>query len=75
MRSSLQSTMQEVYITHIHITNIVKCMEVDERPVEDYTDIGGLENQIEELREAVVLPITHKERFENIGIRYIQIYI
>jgi 26S proteasome regulatory subunit T5 len=50
-------------------------MEVDERPVEDYTDIGGLENQIEELREAVVLPITHKERFENIGIRYIQIYI
>jgi 26S proteasome regulatory subunit T5 len=49
----------------------VKTMEVDERPNEDYTDIGGLEKQIEELREAIVLPITHKEKFENIGIRYL----
>ena len=51
-------------------------MEVDERPQEDYTDIGGLEFQIEELREAIVLPIIHKERFENIGIRLLKsIYI
>jgi 26S proteasome regulatory subunit T5 len=41
----------------------VKAMEVDERPTEEYTDIGGLDKQIEELREAIVLPITHKERF------------
>ncbi|CAD8177248.1 unnamed protein product [Paramecium octaurelia] len=47
----------------------VKTMEVDEKPQEDYTDIGGLDKQIEELREAIVLPIVHKERFENIGIR------
>jgi len=47
----------------------VKAMEVDERPTEEYTDIGGLDKQIEELREAIVLPITHKEKFENIGIR------
>ncbi|KAM3132514.1 26S proteasome regulatory subunit 6A [Paramecium bursaria] len=47
----------------------VKTMEVDERPSEEYTDIGGLDKQIEELREAIVLPIQHKERFENIGIR------
>jgi 26S proteasome regulatory subunit T5 len=47
----------------------VKAMEVDERPTENYTDIGGLDKQIEELREAVVLPITHKERFDNIGIK------
>lgn len=47
----------------------VKTMEVDEKPQEDYTDIGGLDKQIEELREAIVLPITHKEKFENIGIR------
>merc|ERR1719450_3194 len=44
-------------------------MEVDERPTEDYTDIGGLDKQIEELTEAIVLPMTHKERFENIGIQ------
>lgn len=47
----------------------VKAMEIDERPTEEYTDIGGLDKQIEELREAIVLPITHKEKFENIGIR------
>jgi 26S proteasome regulatory subunit T5 len=47
----------------------VKAMEVDERPTEEYTDIGGLDKQIEELIEAIVLPMTHKERFDNIGIR------
>ncbi|KAL5481719.1 hypothetical protein EMCRGX_G021947 [Ephydatia muelleri] len=47
----------------------VKAMEVDERPTEQYSDIGGLDKQIEELIEAIVLPITHKERFDNIGIQ------
>ncbi|XP_071480149.1 26S proteasome regulatory subunit 6A-B [Diadema setosum] len=47
----------------------VKAMEVDERPTEQYSDIGGLDKQIQELIEAVVLPMTHKERFENIGIQ------
>ena len=47
----------------------VKAMEIDERPTEEYTDIGGLDKQIEALIEAIVLPMTHKERFDNIGIR------
>ncbi|XP_053203795.1 26S proteasome regulatory subunit 6A-B [Panonychus citri] len=47
----------------------VKAMEVDERPTEQYNDIGGLDKQIQELIEAVVLPMTHKEKFENIGIQ------
>jgi 26S proteasome regulatory subunit T5 len=46
----------------------VKAMEVDEKPTEDYSDIGGLDKQIQELREAIVLPITHKERFSALGI-------
>ncbi|CAH3028988.1 unnamed protein product [Porites evermanni] len=46
----------------------VKAMEVDERPTEQYSDIGGLDTQIQELVEAIVLPMTHKERFENLGI-------
>merc|ERR1719355_473567 len=44
-------------------------MEVDARPTEDYNDIGGLDKQIQELIEAVVLPMTERERFENIGIK------
>jgi len=47
----------------------VKAMEVDERPTEQYSDIGGLDKQIQELIEAVVLPMTHKERFQQIGIQ------
>eukprot|EP01094_Clydonella_sp_ATCC50884_P022516 TRINITY_DN51_c0_g1_i2.p1 TRINITY_DN51_c0_g1~~TRINITY_DN51_c0_g1_i2.p1 ORF type:complete len:266 (-),score=107.94 TRINITY_DN51_c0_g1_i2:127-924(-) len=44
-------------------------MEVDEKPTEDYNDIGGLGKEINELKEAVVLPITHKHLFEEIGIK------
>lgn len=47
----------------------VKAMEVDEKPTEDYADIGGLDEQIQELVEAVVLPLTHKAKFDAIGIR------
>jgi len=47
----------------------VKAMEVDEKPTEDYSDVGGLDKQIQELVEAVVLPITHHDRFEAIGIQ------
>lgn len=47
----------------------VKAMEVDERPTEQYNDIGGLDKQIQELIEAVVLPMTHKDKFENLGIQ------
>ena len=47
----------------------VKAMEVDERPTEDYSDIGGCDKQIQELIEAVVLPMTHKDMFDTIGIK------
>ena len=47
----------------------VKAMEVDEKPTEDYTDIGGLDKQIQELTEAVVLPMTHADKFVTLGIR------
>merc|ERR1719498_1722445 len=38
-------------------------------PTEEFNDVGGLDTQIQELVEAIVLPMTHKERFENIGIK------
>lgn len=47
----------------------VKAMEVDEKPTEDYSDIGGLDKEIQELVEAIVLPMTHAERFKSLGIR------
>jgi len=47
----------------------VKAMEVDEKPNEDYGDIGGLSKQIQELKEAIVNPIVHAELFTKIGIK------
>lgn len=49
--------------------NRVKAMEVDEKPTETYNDIGGLDKQIEELVEAIVLPIKQADKFKNLGIK------
>ena len=46
----------------------VSAMEIDEKPDVTYEDIGGLENQIVEIKETVELPIKKPEIFEEIGI-------
>ena len=35
--------------------------QVEKAPLESYADIGGLEDQIQEIKEAVELPLTHPE--------------
>jgi len=49
-------------------SDMVKALEVDTRPTEQYSDISGLDKQTQELEEALVLPMTHKDRF-NLGIK------
>lgn len=46
----------------------VQLMEVIEKPSVRYEDIGGLSEQIRELREVVELPLKNPELFEEIGI-------
>lgn len=48
---------------------MVSVMKVDKAPSETYADIGGLENQIMEMKEAVEMPMTHPELYEDIGIK------
>ncbi|HTY90684.1 MAG TPA: proteasome-activating nucleotidase [Methanocella sp.] len=43
-------------------------MEVLEAPDIDYQNIGGLEDQINEIRETVELPLLKPELFEKVGI-------
>lgn len=43
-------------------------MKVDKAPTETYADIGGLEKQIQEIKESVELPLTHPELYEEVGI-------
>lgn len=46
----------------------VSAMEIDEKPEVTYTDIGGLDSQIIEVKETVELPIKKPELFKEIGI-------
>ena len=47
---------------------LVRSMEIENKPIETYTDIGGLKNQLLELRETVELPLLQPELFEKVGI-------
>ncbi|KAL4436809.1 hypothetical protein ABPG75_003948 [Micractinium tetrahymenae] len=47
----------------------VSVMKVEHAPTESYADVGGLEQQIQEIKEAVELPLTHPELYEDIGIK------
>lgn len=48
---------------------LVSVMKVEKAPLESYADIGGLEPQIQEIKEAVELPLTHPELYEEVGIK------
>ena len=48
---------------------LLNVMKVDKAPTETYGDVGGLEQQIREIKEAVELPLTHPELYEEIGIK------
>jgi len=45
-----------------------QAMEVDESPAVTYADIGGLDEQIREVREAVEEPLVNAAQFAEIGI-------
>ena len=47
----------------------VTVMKLDKAPTESYADIGGLETQIQEVRESVELPLLHPELYEEMGIK------
>lgn len=47
---------------------IVSLMMVEKVPDSTYGMIGGLDEQIKEIREVIEMPIKHPELFENLGI-------
>ena len=47
---------------------LIRGMEVDNRPLVSYADIGGLNEQIRDAVEAIELSLVHPELFEKIGI-------
>lgn len=51
------------------VNPLVDVMKVENAPLESYADVGGLEDQIVEIKEAVELPLTHPEMYDDIGIK------
>merc|ERR1711872_49675 len=48
---------------------MVAVMKLEKAPTESYADIGGLDTQIQEIKESVELPLTHPEYYEEMGIK------
>ncbi len=48
---------------------LVSVMKLEKAPTETYADIGGLETQIQEIKESVELPLTNPEIFQEMGIK------
>lgn len=48
---------------------LVSVMKLEKAPTETYQDVGGLEEQIREIKESVELPLTNPEYFEEMGIK------
>jgi len=46
----------------------ISMMQMTEKPDTSYSDIGGLDIQKQEIREAVELPLTHFQLYRQIGI-------
>ncbi|MFW9894439.1 MAG: proteasome-activating nucleotidase [Candidatus Thorarchaeota archaeon] len=70
MRVALnQRTFAIMEVLPTKLDPFVKGMEViDSIPDISYTDVGGLEEQLQEVRETVELPLKKPELFEKIGI-------
>jgi proteasome regulatory subunit len=45
-----------------------QAMEIDASPTVSYADIGGIDDQVREVREAVEEPLTNPEMFAEVGV-------
>jgi proteasome regulatory subunit len=67
-RVALNSSLAIVKIIGKTVDPRAQVMEVIEAPNVDYSSIGGLSEQIQELVEAVEMPLTDPELFKTVGI-------
>jgi proteasome regulatory subunit len=63
-----QQTFSIVNVLPSEKDPLISGMEVEEKPDVNYEQIGGLEEQVVEIKETVELPLKKPELFSNIGI-------
>jgi proteasome regulatory subunit len=67
-RVGINNSLTIVRVLDRNVDARAKVMELLEAPDVSYEQVGGLESQIQEIRETVELPLTNPEIFAEIGI-------
>ncbi|NMB85501.1 MAG: Proteasome-activating nucleotidase 1 [Methanosaeta sp. PtaB.Bin018] len=67
-RVAINNSLTIVRVLDHSLDARAKVMELVEAPDVSYEQVGGLESQIQEIRETVELPLTNPKIFEDIGI-------
>ncbi len=67
-RVAINNSLTIVRLLERAVDARAKIMELVEAPDISYKQVGGLDNQIQEIRETVELPLTNPKIFEDIGI-------
>ena len=62
------STTEIIKVLSSNVDPLVSLMKVEKVPDSSYDQIGGMDEQIEQIREVIELPIKHPELFEALGI-------
>lgn len=65
---AVNNTLSIVKVLGSTVDSRVKVMELDAKPAITFADIGGLKDEIIEVREAVEFPLTRPESFERFGV-------
>lgn len=69
MHAEPQSVLHMLLQTRAEFGSQACAVQVEKAPLESYADVGGLEQQVIEIKEAVELPLTHPELYQDIGIK------
>ncbi|XP_057730648.1 26S proteasome regulatory subunit 8 homolog A-like [Arachis stenosperma] len=71
-QSTRVALCNDSYVLHLILPSkvdpLVNLMKVEKVPDSTYDMIGGLDQQIKEIKEVIELPIKHPELFESLGI-------
>lgn len=66
--------MHRIISKKLQVDPLVSLMMVEKVPDSTYEMIGGLNNQIKEIKEVIELPVKHPELFEALGIAQPKVY-
>ncbi|MEN6610250.1 MAG: proteasome-activating nucleotidase [Methanoregulaceae archaeon] len=68
MKVAVNNALSIVKVIGSVLDSRVRVMELEESPNVTFSEVGGLEKEIIEIREAVEYPLTRPEIFERIGV-------